>query len=695
MNRQLDRLTKHARYIVRYPGVMPRAAWNYAQLLAGRKRLRGVEFALTYDCPGRCGFCSATRLRTGDRPRLTVPEIKQTLRDSLTLGALNINLTGGECLILPELPELIAACRPRSTVVSLATNGWPLDEATCENIARWGVSIVTISLDSADPATHDAGRGLPGLYDRIMRGVDLLHARGVEVFLCTILTKQNIANGDAEAMWRLAMEKDVMLTVNQPCPVGGWEGADVLLDEDERAFHRELITRPHVRWEGSSNYFKMGCPAGVEKVYISPYGDVMPCNFLHVSYGNVRERPLRDIYRDLMTKSPFDRIHDDCVVGREGTILDEVVRPMENLPVHPVPVEDHPHRDLLRREPVRTQRTPGVWTAHNLALAWRHRRVTGRLAKNYLRLFAGEKRLLRGVEFCLTYRCQLDCGHCLTKALIDPDRRELTPPQVDYLVDQLASLGAVFVNFTGGEPLLREDLFDILARATTRREMLFTLASNGLLLDTDTARRLATAGVAMVTMSLDGPDAASHDASRGYPGAFDALLAACEHVKAAGLELWLTTILTRDNAADGGALATAELAKKLGATLTVNFAYAVGNWRDRPGRIGQAEQRTFEQLLRLPHVRWEGSSNYLRAGCPAGSEKLYLTPYGDVMPCATIQRSFGNALATPLPVIWRRMGRAGWFDGRVKPCLVAQDDDFIREQLPAIQQTPGQAWDES
>jgi MoaA/NifB/PqqE/SkfB family radical SAM enzyme len=342
MDRRWDRLRKHLRYVTRYPGVMPRAAANYARMILGQERLRGVEFALTYACPGRCGHCSAAFLRRDDRPLLTLEEKKSVVRQCLALGALNINLTGGECLTLPELSEVVKACRPRRTVVSLATNGLLLDERHCDDIARWGVSIVTVSLDSANPTAHDAGRGIPGLFERIMRGVDLLQARGVEVFLCTILTRQNIADGDAEAMQRLAVEKNVMLTVNLPCPVGGWAKEDVLLDEAQRAFHREFIIRPHVRWEGSSNYFRMGCPAGVEKLYLSPYGDVMPCNFLHVSYGNLRERALADIWRDILTRSPFNRVHDRCLIAEDTEFLRDVIEPIDQSPRQPIPVGEHP-----------------------------------------------------------------------------------------------------------------------------------------------------------------------------------------------------------------------------------------------------------------------------------------------------------------------------------------------------------------
>jgi len=337
---------------------------------------------------------------------------------------------------------------------------------------------------------------------------------------------------------------------------------------------------------------------------------------------------------------------------------------------------------------------PDVVDHRNLGLLLRYPRVLTRLARNYLRVLTGNKRVLRGVEFCVTYRCQLNCAHCLTKGLIAEDRAEMTADQAVQAIADLAAAGAVFVNVTGGEPLLREDIYEILARSAADRTVLITLASNGLALDRDAAQRLARSGVAMVTLSLDGPDAASHDAARGREGAFEAVVNAAGEAKAAGMEVWFTTILTRDNALNGDAMKTAKLAADLGATLTVNLAYAVGNWRDHEALASNEEERVFAELLKQPHVRWEGSTNYLQKGCPAGTEKLYVTPYGDVMPCATIQRSFGNMLREPITDIWQRMGKVDWFDGRHKMCLVAQDENFIRRELPRIQQKPGGDWSE-
>jgi AdoMet-dependent heme synthase len=219
---------------------------------------------------------------------------------------------------------------------------------------------------------------------------------------------------------------------------------------------------------------------------------------------------------------------------------------------------------------------------------------------------------------------------------------------------------------------------------------LITLASNGLAIDYAVARELVDARVAIVTLSLDGPDAKTHDACRGREGAFHKLMAAAENLRMAGMPIWFTAILTRQNAQDGSIFKSAELARRLGAVFTVNWAYAIGkNWINNDPLVTEVERDVFQKLMKMPHVRWEGSTNFRAEGCPAGTEKIYVTPYGDVFPCAIIQSGFGNLLDEPIAEIWERVGRVQEFDGRAKQCLVACDARFIREHFEKIRQSPG------
>ena len=339
-----DRVRKHARYIVKNPGVMSRAAGNYIRMALGQRRLRSVEFAVSFDCFAKCAHCSISRLAEHHpkRPLMTVEGMRDAVAQCLDLGALNINITGGEALLAPFLPDIISACRPKRTVVSVATNGVPVTPETARNLAKWGVSIVTMSIDSAIPERHDASRGVPGCFGKLMNAIDLLQKNDIEVFLCTILTNENMRDGDIYRMVGIASEKKVMLTVNPPCEVGEWDNDNVRLKEEGRRFHRSLLKHANVRWEGSSNYFREGCPAGVEKVYISPYGDVMPCTFAHISFGNLTERPLAVIWEEMSGRAPFNKIHDRCLAGEDPEFQRIYLDPVAKSLVHPLPVENHP-----------------------------------------------------------------------------------------------------------------------------------------------------------------------------------------------------------------------------------------------------------------------------------------------------------------------------------------------------------------
>ncbi len=311
------RVRKHLGYLRRYPGVMPRAAVNYLRLLALRRPvLRGVELAVTFRCNCACEHCSAARLRAQGGQDPSTAQVLDAIRQCRGLGALNINLTGGEALFRDDLEAIVRGAGPRSAVVSLATNGVLLSSERARSLARAGLSIVTISLDAADPAEHDRRRGHPGCFEAALAAAEHAQAAGIQVFFCTILMKHQIADGQAERLVELAGERGAMLTVNVPWAVGGWEQQDqVLLGPDELETFRALVARPGVRWEGCSNYLREGCPAGIEKIYVTADGEVMPCTGLHRSFGNLHRQPLAEIWAAMRAREPFGRVNPGCLAA--------------------------------------------------------------------------------------------------------------------------------------------------------------------------------------------------------------------------------------------------------------------------------------------------------------------------------------------------------------------------------------------
>jgi radical SAM protein with 4Fe4S-binding SPASM domain len=146
-----------------------------------------------------------------------------------------------------------------------------------------------------------------------------------------------------------------------------------------------------------------------------------------------------------------------------------------------------------------------------------------------------------------TRRCNLACVHCYAASGASAGADELTTAQAKALIEDLAAWGAPALLLSGGEPLLREDLPDLIACA--RRAGLRTvLSTNGTLITRDVAARLADGGVAYVGVSLDAATPEANDRFRGRVGAFEQALAGIRHTRRASLRVGLRMTLHADNA---------------------------------------------------------------------------------------------------------------------------------------------------
>lgn len=145
-------------------------------------------------------------------------------------------------------------------------------------------------------------------------------------------------------------------------------------------------------------------------------------------------------------------------------------------------------------------------------------------------------------------RCNLRCRHCYSESHDREYPGELTLDEGRALLDDLADFGSPVVLFSGGEPLLRSDLFELIAHAAGRG-LRAVVSTNGALIDAATAARLKDAGISYAGISLDGLRAAN-DAFRGVRGAFDLALSGVRHCLRAGVKVGLRFTMTRQNAGE-------------------------------------------------------------------------------------------------------------------------------------------------
>lgn len=160
----------------------------------------------------------------------------------------------------------------------------------------------------------------------------------------------------------------------------------------------------------------------------------------------------------------------------------------------------------------------------------------GKPAPNAIRLVAWET----------TRRCNLACKHCRAVAEDHPYDNELDTPAAFRLLDQIREVGQPIIILTGGEPLLRDDIFDISAYGT-RIGLRMVMAPNGTLLTQENVEKLKDAGIKRISVSLDGATPETHDNFRGLENAFNTTLGGIDIARRAGLEFQINTTITQTN----------------------------------------------------------------------------------------------------------------------------------------------------
>ncbi|HLL89593.1 MAG TPA: radical SAM protein [Tepidisphaeraceae bacterium] len=248
----------------------------------------------------------------------------------------------------------------------------------------------------------------------------------------------------------------------------------------------------------------------------------------------------------------------------------------------------------------------------------------------------------------LTRACDLACTHC--RACARPARypRELTTDDARRVIDDLTSFPAPpLLVLTGGDPLKRNDLDAIIAHAVRRGLRVALTPSATPLLTADAIATRAALGVAAVALSLDGPDAATHDASRGVSGSFDRTTAAARTARDLGLHVQVNTTLTPATLPLIESIANRVAATGAG-TWSVFFLVPVGRGRSQQ-RLTAAEcEQAFGRLATIAarhpfRVKTTEAPHYrrflLEHGVPAGGPPtndgrgvMFISHVGDVYP---------------------------------------------------------------
>jgi MoaA/NifB/PqqE/SkfB family radical SAM enzyme len=329
MSLHLDRQLASLKYglVWRKPQFLARMAGFYFQSFGVRKRqpLRYVDFAIDYACNLKCAHCFATSLEKSSRPRLQVSDYRRIAKECIELGAIHLSLQGGEATLVKNLDEMLANMSPRKVLFSITTNGTTITPDLARKLRKWGVDQLNISIDSFIPAEHDKFRGVAGAWQKTFDGLQTARRTGLHVQVNTTVSKYSLYKPGFRKLVDYCITNRILLNIVLAAPSGNWDAnLDATLNEDDMKVVRAIIqSSAYVRQDMDSIVLGRGCPAMKEAIYITPYGDVLCCPFIHVSFGNLHDEPLKAIV-DRALKYPFLETHaKKCLVAEERVFIDK------------------------------------------------------------------------------------------------------------------------------------------------------------------------------------------------------------------------------------------------------------------------------------------------------------------------------------------------------------------------------------
>ncbi len=315
------KLNFHYAYNPRKPLLVLRILKGYFDyLILNKIPLRYVDIAVGYGCNLHCQHCSASKFLKMGGGRLSMEQFKELAQQCLKLGLITVGFTGGEPTLYHDIEEIIKAFQPHKLMVSLITNATLLNSEKIKKFKQLGVDILCVSLDSFFETEHDAFRGVSGAYHQALKSINLALNNKLKVIIVTTVTHNNLRSDSITELIKFTERMKLLLIFSLACPAGKWSESNenLLLDQEDIAYMNELFIKyQHLRRDFESNWWKKGCGAGKEKLYVTAYGDIIPCPFIHISFGNIKNTNLK-IIRSRMLKVPeFAVYHPKCLSGED------------------------------------------------------------------------------------------------------------------------------------------------------------------------------------------------------------------------------------------------------------------------------------------------------------------------------------------------------------------------------------------
>lgn len=266
-----------------------------------------VVFSMTKACSYRCKHCYQHYDKGRDLDEETMLATARKVTDA---GVAMFDIEGGEPFMrFKRLLKLVETLDERSEIW-LNTTGAGAKPGMLESLSKKGLFGLMVSIHSPDPAIHDKLTGVAGSFQAASDILKAAHDLGLVTAFNTVLSENELKSGGIDRIMELGRELDCdFVQLIHPKPAGVWLGRTEEMQTDQTSI--EIARTEHLRYNGRSRKgypalaaqvfeeapYILGCTAGaVDRFYVGASGEVQPCEFLNISFGNVNEEPFEQIF---------------------------------------------------------------------------------------------------------------------------------------------------------------------------------------------------------------------------------------------------------------------------------------------------------------------------------------------------------------------------------------------------------------
>jgi MoaA/NifB/PqqE/SkfB family radical SAM enzyme len=308
------------------------------------------NFAVITGCQCRCVHCSADKFKTPDNMELSTDELKRTISDALDLGVGLVVFTGGEPMVRKDIFELVRHVDKKRAIPMMFTNGLLLTDENVKVLAEAGLWSLNISIDHPDPAVHDKLRRTPGCFKSVLEGAARARKAGILTGISTYASKDSVRTRGIENTIKLAQKEGFHeITIFDTVPTGKYlKHPELILTAEEK----EELAGIARGYNESSHPMGVvaqciinspeggGCFGAFSQFYVTAYGDVNPCDFNPVTFGNVRQMPIESIWQKMLAHPEYSKRKMHCRM-QDADYRKKYIEPIPDYSTLPVPIENY------------------------------------------------------------------------------------------------------------------------------------------------------------------------------------------------------------------------------------------------------------------------------------------------------------------------------------------------------------------